>query len=128
MNVELLMMILPVALVGILLHALPVLSRREIFFGVTVPPRYLSSAEARRILLRYRVPVWVASLTALVMFWIGTSQHSAFLRSTGLLVPVCASFVAWAQAHKQVRPHAEPVSSVRVASLSPRDEPFPGGM
>ncbi len=128
MNTESLMMILPAALVGILMHALPLLSRREIFFGVTVDPSFVPSQEARRILFRYRVPVWVASLATLVLLWIGISRHLNFLVIASLFAPVVVSFIAWARAHKQVLPHALPASTVRVASLSTREEPFPGGV
>ena len=47
-----------------LFHLIPILTRPDVFFAVTVAPEFRRTSGARRILLRYRAIVWSFTLVA----------------------------------------------------------------
>lgn len=105
---------------------IPLLSRRGIFFAVTVPQDFRKQAPARATLLRYRTIVLVGSAAALVMVQVA----SVSVPRAAVLAVVIQSLVgtaAWVWAHRTIQPYAVASSAVRVASLAPRDTSYPGG-
>jgi uncharacterized membrane protein len=110
-----------------LFYAVPVLSRRDIFFSVTVPAGFREQPIARRALLRYRTAVLASSTIAL-------AAASAMVRLSPRLVPLvvivqpAVATLAWMLAHRAIRPYAATSTAPRVASLTPRDVSYPGGI
>jgi hypothetical protein len=56
-----------VLLIGALQYAMPQLTRREIFFSVTVAPEFRATPRARQILASYRRGIVIVTLIALVL-------------------------------------------------------------
>ena len=109
----------------VMFHLAPRLSRPGIFFSVTVDEAFATGREGRALLTRYRLIVWAAAATSIVVKLMSDSPI-AFFMLTGL-VPF-TGFVAWIWTYRQVRPHAVTATRVRAASLRPRDDSMPGGM
>jgi uncharacterized membrane protein len=157
MSVSGIMSVLTFLLVGATLWLVPSLSRRDQFFGVTVPPAFRATPVARGILWRYRS--WVAAQC--VLAWIafvevapaalapasgapasGAPAAGAFapgalaadLRAWSWLAflwPLLATLPALLWARRAVLPYAAPpatVARVRLASLRERPRPLPGGL
>ena len=56
-----------VLLIGALEYAMPQLTRRDIFFSVTVAPEFRETPQARRILASYRRAIIIVTVIALVL-------------------------------------------------------------
>lgn len=109
---------------GLLLAAMPSLSRPDVYFSVTVPDGFRTGLAARDVLLRYRCIVAIVTFAALAALS-GTS--SARVGVIALASQSAAAMAAWAWARGRMRPHASPEPSSRMASLAPRDQSLPGG-
>jgi uncharacterized membrane protein len=109
----------------------PLLSRRGIFFGVTVSPEFHETADAKRILWDYRkltfggTVIAMAGLWAAVPFARGMLWLIMFFGSW--LVQFAAAVAAFASANNRVRPFSKPQRRSRTASLEPRTRTLPGG-
>ncbi len=107
------------ALIGAMLHFLPSWTRPDLFFAVTVEPAFRKTEAAGRILLRYRLVVWI-SVIAAIAFTPILGQWAAAIQVAGF---VCAL----ADAHRRTRAHAVPRSTTVEVDLSTPAEKFPGG-
>src|SRR5580693_144499 len=67
MQMMLLPLVWPLLLGGLFLHVIPDLARPELFFGVTVDPRFRQSELARGIRRRYSMAIWIATLIAVAL-------------------------------------------------------------
>jgi len=115
-----------VAFIGVLLSWLPRLSRRELFFAVTVPARFGESQTGRGILRRYRSRVLVVTLACVALAaWGAGSAHFTPLLATPLL-EIGGSFWAFLRARADVLPHAVEPTGTRQARLQPRQIHLPG--
>lgn len=118
---------LPFAFVCVLLLIMPSLSRRTQFFAVTVSPEFRQSAEARRIIRKYRAQVAVHCAIALACF-----ATLILLRAPGWLPavfvwPALGTLVAVILAHRESLAFAVPAGSFRRASLTSRTGRLAGG-
>lgn len=105
------------------LHLAPHVTRRDIFFGVTVPSAFRSTPVARSVSRRYAVEVWgVASVASIL---IATSPFPA-VSGTMLLTQTAGALVAFGRARRAVLPHAVAPASTREADLGPPPR-LPGG-
>lgn len=116
---------------GIGFFLAPQLSRRGIFFGVTVETRFLGSEEAQRLLSWYRraiVAVTVAAIGILVpvalKIRMPLGMISVLLASL-LHMALCVGI--WARANQRVRPMARGPRQPRTVSLEVRRPSLPGG-
>jgi len=108
-------------LIAVFFHLLPVLTRRDIFFAVTIDPAYRRSGEARQTLHQFRVAVWIHTLGGLAAVFLGTILHSIFLPLAGVFWLTGAAFWAFRKARKRTMPHAALLASLhREASLTRR--------
>src|SRR6516225_5517910 len=69
---------------------MPRLSRRDLYFAVTVPPRFPDQLQGTSILRRYRVELILLSVLALVAFVAGIARFGVGFVSAGLLIQVAA--------------------------------------
>jgi uncharacterized membrane protein len=100
------------------------LTRRDIFFGVTVPPGFRERSVARSVSRRYALEVWgLASVAAAL---VATSPMPA-ISGPMLLTQTAGAFVAFTRARHAVRPHGVTPAAIREAELGPRPH-LPGGL
>ncbi len=112
-----------VSLVTLASWAAPYLMRRDILFGVTVPPEFRDTPEARAIIRRYQIRVFLCGFAT---FALGVA-FPEMGRLWWLIAPLLAGFgasIAFAKAHKSSSAHAAPSSGVREAELLPRSRSF----
>jgi uncharacterized membrane protein len=113
-------------LVGLLYHVMPALTRREIFFGVTVSADFRNSTDGRRILGRYRVQMWLATLLAIAFVTVGIFMGRFVLTLASVYWQVIGAFLAFQHARHGTQPHAVAPSTESEARLAPRRSPIPG--
>lgn len=116
-----------VAFMGGLFFWLPRLSRRELFFAVTVPADFPESNEGEAILRRYGLRVvLVTILTAALAVWgAATARLEPALAAPLLEIGGC--YWAFLQARGSAAAHAVKPTAVREARLAPRQIRIPGG-
>lgn len=112
---------------AVLFYTMPVLSRRDVFFAVTVPQGFREQPVARRALLRYRTIVLGGSIVALAAASV-LARSSPRLAPVAVVVQPIVATLAWILAHRSIQPYATTPTAPRVASLTPRDTSYPGGI
>jgi uncharacterized membrane protein len=113
-----------IALVALSSHLAPHVTRRDIFFGVTVSREFRDGALARKISRRYAVEIWLFAMAAAAV--VATSPMP--LVSGGMLLgQTIAASLAFARAWSAVRPHVAVPTTIREAAIGPRDG-LPGGV
>jgi uncharacterized membrane protein len=108
-----------VALLTVMIYLVPLLSRPDLFFAVTVDPKFRQSAEARRIQRTYSIWTILSGVCALALAFAG-------VRWAPLLL-VFTSIVSLSIANRQTLPFAAPPNPIREATLSLRSNNLPGG-
>jgi hypothetical protein len=106
---------------------MPCLTRRDLYFAVTVPPGFRDQLPGTSILRRYRIELILLSVLALVAFVAGIAWLGVAFVSAGLLIQVAASFIAFYRARRRVQPFAVPPTMIREAELHARNRIVPGG-
>ena len=112
-----------IALVAVSSHLAPQLTRRDIFFGVTVPPSFRDGPVARTISRRYAVEIWFLAAAAAAMV---VTSPMPLVSGTMLLAQSIGASIAFARAWSTVRPHAAMPATIREAAIGPQDR-LPGG-
>ncbi len=128
MNAVSILLIVPVVLVAMLLHWLPLWRRSSLWFAVTVGPDFRNKPDARRVLRDYRVAVWAGSLAALILVWAGIQWQQSWMLVTGQLLQVLIAAAAFATGRNRIKPFARSSGGARSAPLSSAAERFPGGV
>ncbi len=118
------------ALLGLASWWTPYLMRRDLLFGVTVPPAFRDTSAARAIIRRYQmlVVIWAAASIGIQDFLWRRSQHMGVLWAVAPLWIALGSAIAFAKAHKATVAHAVRSSGVREVELlppSPRSAEYP---
>ena len=113
-----------IALVAVSLHLAPHMTRRDIFFGVTVSGTFREGTVARRVSRRYAAEIWLLALAAAA--FVLTSPMPS-VSGWMLLGQTVGATVAFARAWDTVRPHAVVPTTIREAAIGPRDG-LPGGV
>jgi len=104
-------------LVGALQYAMPQLTRRDIFFSVTVTPEFRDTRPARKILAEYRRGIAIVTMFTLLL--VAVASHAGMeLAGAGLLMlELLADGACFIVAHRKTLAHASAPSSAREASL-----------
>jgi uncharacterized membrane protein len=99
----------------------PYLMRRDLLFGVTVPPAFRDTPAARSIIRRYQMlmVVWCSASIGIQNFLWSRNEHVGLLWAVAPLWIAAGSAVAFAQAHQATRAHAVAASGVREVELLP---------
>jgi uncharacterized membrane protein len=113
-----------IALVALSSHLAPYLTRREIFFGVTVPPGFRDGPVGRSVSRRYAAEVWLLALVATALV---ATTPMPLVSGPMLLAQTIGASVAFVHARNKVRPHAVAPATVREAAIGPRPG-LPGGL
>jgi uncharacterized membrane protein len=106
---------------------MPCLTRRDLYFAVTVPPGFRDQSQARSILRRYRIELILLLALALVAFVAGIAWFGVGFVSAGSLIQIAASFIAFYRARLRVLPYAVPPTTIREAELHGHSRIIPGG-
>jgi len=104
-------------LTAVFLNFLPELTRRDIFFAVTVYPDYRRSVEARLSVRRFRYAVWIHTFVALSFVSAGVASKHLLVPLIGIFWQVIGATIAFLRARRQVLPHATVQSPRREAAL-----------
>lgn len=112
-----------IALVAVSSHFAPQLTRRDIFFGVTVPPSFREGPVARAVSRQYAAEIWGLAAVAAVIV---VTSPMPFVSGSMLLGQTIGASVAFARAWSRVRPHAVVPTTIREAAIGPRER-LPGG-
>ena len=115
-----LLLILVILLIAALNHFLPRLTRREIFFAVTVSHGYRETQEARKTIGRYRAAVWIHALIATCLVVASSTQNLDWLKIAAIFWLAGGCFVAYLRARHETLPHAESPVPQREAAVAPR--------
>jgi uncharacterized membrane protein len=124
MTAERIVLLAGLAVLAVLFHVMPALTRAGLFFAVTTETGFHETRDGRAILRRYRTMVWSAAVVGALWELVPGMWAEA-----GGMVLLLAGFV-WAlvDAHKRAMAYAVPGSSVREVDLAAPREGFPGGM
>jgi uncharacterized membrane protein len=122
MDISVIQICLILLATGVVLHFVPLYTRPDVFFGVTVAPEHRRTNPARQLLRHYRIALWC--LTAA-----GVAAAIAFGRASVVLVAylasICGTLVI---AHRSTVTHkANPTTVIRF-DLTVPPERIPGGL
>ena len=112
---------------AVLFWFMPRLTRRDLYFAVTVAPAFRDEAEGRSILGRYRAELIFFSALALAAFVAGSAWLGVGFVSTGTFLQLGVSFIAFYRARQRVLPHAVPPTMIREAELHDHNRIIPVG-
>ena len=120
--------IIPIALLPLLFHWMPLWRPNGIWFGVTVAPGYADGPDARRVLQRFRTAIWLLALAAAGMAVLGAPAEVPWALAAAVTLEIGGALAAFAYARHQTLPYAVRPSSERSASLTAAPEGMPGGI
>ena len=103
-------------------HFLPRFTRPDLFFGVTVDPKFRNTNEARRILRKYRIALWSSAIA------VGTLDLVMHRPGVALILYVVGICCAQVASHRSALIHAAPRSTTIEVDLSAPQEHIPGGL
>lgn len=122
MDISVIQICLMLLATGVALHFVPLYTRPDVFFGVTVAADYRRTDPARQLLRHFRVALWcftAAAIAAAIAF-----GHASFVLVV-YLASLCGALVI---AHRSAVTHkAEPATVIRVDLTAP-PERIPGGL
>lgn len=113
-----------VVLVAIASHLAPYVTRRDVFFGVTVSSDFPHAPAGRAISRRFAAEVWVLALVAAALV---VTSPMPIISGPMLLAQTIGASVAFVNARRKVRPHAVVPATLREAAIGPRPG-LPGGL
>jgi uncharacterized membrane protein len=109
-----------VLLIGALQYAMPQLTRRDIFFSVTVAPEFRDTHEARRILAEYRRGIVAVTVIALVPILAIARGGAPLIGAALLMMQVILSLLPFVRAHRRAVHYASVATAQREAALTPQ--------
>jgi uncharacterized membrane protein len=108
-------------LIAGLLHIIPVVTRPDLFFAVTVEPAFRAAPDGHRILRRYRAIVWSSALAAIAVdLALGWALAAVLILAAGYSMALVG-------AHARALAYAVPPNPVREVDLAAPRETLPGG-
>jgi len=122
----------PIVMLAVMLHYMPLWRRQNLWFGVTVPPGFRQTPEARQVLRQYRRRIWAAAAVAGVVGSLAGVSSLARASSMVWLLPgsvLLLTFTAiavFALARNRILPFSREVTT-RSAPLTRDTEALPGG-
>ena len=120
--------IVPIALFPLLFHWMPVWRRNGIWFGVTVAPGFSEGPEARTVLHRYRIAIWLLALAAVTVTALASVANVNWALPLAVALELGGALAAFAHGRRQTLQHGMRPSPVRSASLTLAPERLPGGI
>jgi len=112
-------------LIGALNYAMPQLTRRDIFFSVTVTPEFRETLQAREILVAYRRAIVIATGLALALLTVATPAGMELAGAGLLMLELLADAACFVVAHRRTLAHASAPSTAREATIASQSQ-MPG--
>jgi uncharacterized membrane protein len=109
-----------ILVIAALNYFLPRLTRRELFFAVTVSHAYREAPGARHTLVRFRAAVCIHAVIAMSLVLVPVPQKLVWLPIVAVYWLLGGCFVAFLKARREILPHAENQSPEREAGVAPR--------
>jgi len=121
MNVELVMLLFPLALVAVIFQFMPLLTRPGVFFSATVDPQFPRSADGRRLLRSYRgqAALWAVLAIGLALLWLPRRPQLAIL-SPVLLLVAGTGLSYWLKFREVHARYGQPRREIRQTDLAPQ--------
>jgi uncharacterized membrane protein len=119
--------IFPLALLPLIFHWMPLWRHNDIWFGVTVAPGYTDGPEARAVLHRFRIAIWLLALAAVILAALAASTYLPWALPVAMTLEIGGALAAFVHARRQTLPRAVRPGP-RSASLTSAPEGFPGGI
>jgi uncharacterized membrane protein len=113
-----------IALVAVSYHLAPQLTRRDIFFGVTVAPGFRDTPVGRSASRRYAIEIWSLALVAAALV---ATAPMPVISGPMLAAQALGATVAYVKTRHTIRPYAAAPATIREAHLGPRPS-LPGGL
>jgi uncharacterized membrane protein len=113
---------------AVLFWFMPRLTRRDLYFAVTVAPGFRDEPAGKSILSRYRTDLVIASALAFIAFLAGVAWLGIGFVLVGYLIQIAASFIVFYRARQLVLPDAVPPTMIREAELHGNQRIVPGGL
>src|ERR1019366_4446389 len=98
--------IFPIALLPLIFHWMPLWRRNGIWFGVTVAPGYTDGPEARSVLHRFRIAIWLLALAAVTVTALGAPADFPWAFPAAMTLELAGALPPLAHARRQTPPHA----------------------
>jgi hypothetical protein len=114
-------------LYAVLFWFLPELTRRDVYFAVTVAPGFRDRPDGRAILHRYRIDLAMLSPVVFAAVFAAARQLGFRFMPVTLVLVHAGSFGAFYRARKRVMRYAVAPTTIRKADLGRRDRGVPGG-
>jgi uncharacterized membrane protein len=112
---------------AVLFWFMPLLTRHDLYFAVTVAPGFRDRPEGKSILRRYRIELILLAVLALTAFAPGITWLRVGFVPGGFFLQLIASFIAFYRARHRVLPYSVPPTMIREADLHGRGPIIPGG-
>ena len=116
-----------IAMFPLIFHWMPLWRRNGIWFGVTVAPGYADGPEARGVLHRFRIAIWLLALAAAGVTALGEPAAFGWAFPAAMTLELAGTLAAFAHARRRTLPHAGRPGP-RAASLTLAPEGLPGGI
>jgi hypothetical protein len=110
-------------------HALPHLTRKDIYFGITVHPEFRGQPAGQRSLRVYRFRIWGHSTIALAAAAFGEQTGRVWLYFAAAMWQGIGASRAYLASRRLVQPYAAAPSTVREANIGPPEpQTLPSGV
>jgi uncharacterized membrane protein len=119
--------IVAIALLPLVFHWMPVWRRHDIWFGVTVSPGFSDGPEARNVLHRFRIAIWLLAIAAATLTALVSSANIPWAFPAALTLELGGALAAFVDARRRTLAHAVRPGP-RSASLISTPEGLPGGV
>ena len=120
------MALVPLSLLPLIFHWMPVWRHNGIWFGVTVAADYPASPVARATLRDFRLTVWLLGLAAVAMALL--EPFGPWTLQLAMMLEIFGMLGAMVVARRRTQPHAVRPTATRSASLLEAPETMPFGV
>ncbi len=118
MMLQILVLVLPLIFLALILQAMPLLTRRGIFFSATVDPGFPQSADGRRLLRSYRWQVALWSVAAVLLALLLIAEHPLIASMAPLFgLMAVVGFIYWRKFREVHTHYGDRRAEIRQASL-----------
>lgn len=112
--------LIPILLMAVFFHYLPDITRRDIFFAVTVEPLFRDRPESRQTVRRFRTAAWIHSLIGLAVALTAIAFGDPLISLAGIGWQLTGVTHAFLRARRKILPHSISPAVRAETLLAPR--------
>lgn len=112
--------LIPILLMAVFFHYLPDITRRDIFFAVTVEPLFRDRPESRQTVRRFRTAAWIHSLIGLAVALTAIAFGNPLISLAGIGWQLTGVTHAFLRARRKILPHSISPAVRAETLLAPR--------